>query len=220
MLEARSTLDRCFFPGMAYLFLAVAVVGFGPNSLAILAGTKTNPPLIIHFHAAAMTLWLALLCAQATLIGLRRLSLHRQLGMAILFLAPVVIVIMFVIAVSGFPGFDTPQGAAIAIIQAKRIILFSLFCALAFSARHRDLQAHKRLMLLATYVVLDAAFFRMEFLPSLGFGSSIETGLAAQPVLLLPVIAFDLATLGRLHRSTVIGLSLIVPFTAASLLLW
>lgn len=215
-----SLLERYFFALMAWLFLAAAVVGFGPNSLAILAGTKVNPPLLIHVHAAAMASWLVLLCTQASLVALNRMRLHRQLGMAILFLAPAVVAIMCVIAITGFPGLDAPHGEAFAVLQTKRIGLFTLLCTWAFIARRSDPQAHKRLILLATYVVLDAAFFRMDFLPTLGFESNFERGLAAQPVLLLPLVAFDLVKLGRLHFSTIVGISLIIPFTVAALVLW
>ena len=46
---------------MACVFALCAVTGFAPNSVAIIAGEKTNPPLLIHIHAASMTAWLALL---------------------------------------------------------------------------------------------------------------------------------------------------------------
>ena len=203
---------------MAVLFVATAVIGFGPNSVAILNGTKANPPLIIHLHAAAMASWLALLLAQAALIANGNGRLHRKLGMVSVVLAPIMVVIMFVLA------FPLPEGRehvnAIAVIQIKRIMLFSLFFTWALLSRKSDTAAHRRLMFLATLVVLDAAFNRMKFLPTLGYENLIAVRHAWELVLLVPIAAYDIATIGRLHRVNAIGLPLIVAFSVVASLLW
>ena len=100
MLEAgkRGRLGRYFFALMAFLFIATAAIGFAPNSVSILMGETPNPPLIIHAHAIAMATWLLLLFTQGTLVALDRTYLHRQLGMAIVVLAPVIVVMMCVLA--------------------------------------------------------------------------------------------------------------------------
>jgi len=64
-----SRVDRNIYAFMAVLFAATAIAGFTPNSIAILSGTKASPPLIIHFHAAAMSSWLLLLAVQSIAIS-------------------------------------------------------------------------------------------------------------------------------------------------------
>jgi uncharacterized membrane protein YozB (DUF420 family) len=210
--------ERRFFAAMAVLFVATALIGFGPNSVAILNGTKTNPPLIIHLHAAAMASWLALLLAQAALIANGNRRLHRKLGMVSVVLAPIMVAIMFVLA------FPLPEGRehvnAIAAIQVKRVTLFSLFFAWAFLSRKSDTAAHRRLMFLATLVVLDAAFNRMKFLPTFGYENLIAVRHAWELVLLVPIATYDIVTTGRLHRVNAIGIPLIIAFSIVASLLW
>ena len=62
------------------LFVATAVLGFGPRSAMIVAGTMPMPPLAVHVHAFLNTAWLALLAVQAGLIAGGRPQLHRTLG--------------------------------------------------------------------------------------------------------------------------------------------
>jgi hypothetical protein len=42
----------------AWLFLSVAVVGFGPSTMAIASGRRPAPLTVIHVHAALMVAWL------------------------------------------------------------------------------------------------------------------------------------------------------------------
>ena len=217
-LKVSQVSERRFFAAMAVLFVATAVIGFGPNSVAILNGTKANPPFIIHLHAAAMTSWLALLMAQATLIANGNRRLHRKLGIVSVVLAPIMVAIMFVLA------FPLPEGRehvnAIAVIQVKRITLFSLFFTWAFLSRKSDTAAHRRLMFLATLVVLDAAFNRMTFLPAFGYENLIAVRHAWELVLLVPIATYDLLTTGRLHHVNAIGIPLIIAFSIVASLLW
>jgi len=205
-------LDRYFYAFMAFLFAATAIAGFTPNSLAILAGTKDSPPLIIHIHAAAMSSWLLLLATQATLVATDRTHLHRRLGMVSVVLATIIIGLMLAIKIPLFmqEGFITSSRG---VIQTKRIVLFSLFYVWAFRSRKTDSAAHKRLMFLATLVVLDAAFNRLTWLPMFGFESKLAVRHVYELFLLVPLLVYDKLRLGHFHRVNVIGISLIVAFT-------
>lgn len=77
--------------------------------------------------------------------------------------------------------------------------------------RHRRMGCwHKRLMTLATFVLVQAALDRMHWLPGLGLPGFRESGVRGYALLLLPRFAFDLITLKRIHPATLIGSSLIV----------
>ena len=216
---AESRLDRWFYTSMAVIFASAAIVGFTPNSLAVLAGTKENPPLLIHVHAAAMSLWLILLTTQAILVASGNPRYHAQLGMVSFVLAPFIVLLMILIA---FPLFQGGEHAySIGVVQIKRVTLFSSFFLLAVLARKRDSEAHKRLMFLATLVVLDAAFNRMGgFLPDFGITNVMALTHAYELVLLVPLLAYDWLKTGRIHRVYATGVPIIVAFSVVASALW
>ena len=214
-----SRLDRWFYTSMAVIFASAAIIGFTPNSLAILAGTKENPPLLIHIHAAAMSLWLVLLSTQAVLVASGKRRYHAQLGMVSFVLAPFIVVLMILIAFPLFQGGEHTY--SIGVVQIKRVILFSSFFLLAVLARKRDSEAHKRLMFLATLVVLDAAFNRMGWLlPDFGITNVMALTHAYELVLLVPLLAYDWLKTGRIHRVYAIGVPIIVAFSVVASALW
>jgi hypothetical protein len=204
-------IDRNFYAFMAMLFAATAIAGFTPNSIAILSATKTNPPLLIHFHAAAMSSWLLLLAAQATLVASNKTHIHKRLGMVSVVLAPIIVMLMLAIKIPLFldGDFATTTGG---VIQIKRISLFSIFYVWAFLSRRTDSAAHKRLMFLATLVVIDAAFNRLLWLPTFGFENFRAVRNAYQLLLLAPLLVYDILKLGRIHRVNIIGSCLVIAF--------
>lgn len=211
--------ERDFYRLMALVFAAVAVVGFAPNSIAILAGTRENPPLLIHVHAAAMSAWVLLLATQATLVATGRRALHQRLGMVSLVLAPLIVLLMLIIALPVL--LDPFEFPAIAMVQFKRITVFAGCVALALYWRLKRPDYHKRLMFLATFAVLDAAFFRMEwFLPAFGIDNAVILGHLYQYVLLIPLLAFDVLTTGRIHPAYLVVIPFIIVSQTAAALLW
>jgi hypothetical protein len=214
-----SNVDRYFYAFMAFLFAATAIAGFTPNSLAILAGTKDSPPLIIHIHAAAMSSWLLLLTTQATLVAANKRNLHKRLGMVSIVLAPFIVALMLAIKVPGFLADDFEMNGR-HLIQFKRISLFSLFYVWAFMSRKTDSAAHKRLMFLATLIVIDAAFNRLTWLPTFGIENFIAVRHTYELLLLVPIFVYDMVKLGHIHRVNVVGTCLVVGFTIAASTIW
>mgnify|MGYP006909079812 CR=1 FL=1 len=204
-----------FFGVMGIVFALAAIIGFAPNSVAILTGQKTNPPLIIHVHAAAMSSWMALLAIQAWLMGTGRAKLHMKLGLTALFLAPLVLGLMtaiFVLQIQA--GLTAPM---ILLIQTKRLLGFAVCVGLALFWRKSRPEAHKRLLFLGTFAVLDAAFFRMGWLlPGYGHDNSFAVAHAYQLLLLVPFVVHDLRRLGRVHAVFLIGIPVLVAFEAAA----
>ncbi len=211
--------ERWAFLAAALLIAAAAVIGFTPSSIAILTGRAENPPLIIHAHAAVMSAWIALLVVQAALIARGRAAVHQRLGMVAVILAPVIVALMISIAIGYYPGGEI--GPAVVATQLRRIVLFSLFITCALLVRRSNPGSHKRLMILASVSVIDAAFFRMGwFLPSLGIDSMVVAAHVQQLVLLVPILALDFKSYGRPHPATVIGLVVLLGFTIAIGVLW
>lgn len=167
----QTAVDRCFYTFLSLLFVATAVIGFTPNSLAILAGTRPNPPILVHFHAAIMAGWLLLLFSQAALIANGQSLLHRRLGVASFVLAPTIVVVMTALAITMHnPEFHP---ASSGFIQVRRIVLFSSFYLWAILSRNSAPETHKRMQFWATLVLLDAAIFRMRWLTDFGIDNVI-----------------------------------------------
>ena len=209
---------------MAWLFVIVAVVGFAPRSMAIAGGTMPNPPLVVHLHAAVMASWTALLAVQASLSLAGRMDLHRRTGRLSLIVGPAVLLMLIAVTIvrqndaAGTPA--APIVNNILFLQIRSILLFPLFFLWGLSARSSDPATHKRMMLLATLMLLDAAIARMGWLPFNEFPVSYLAVHLYLLLLLVPALLYDLLTLRRIHRAWLIGLSLLVPWVIATELVW
>ena len=212
----RTGTGRWFYVSMALLLMVVAIVGFSPNSAGILFGRLPNPPLLVHVHAALMFGWLLLLLTQSALIATNRRPLHRRLGKLSLVLVPAILIVMTLL-VSG--TIDGPRANGIAVVQGRRLILFSVFFLLALRYLKRDIEGHRRMQFWATVVLLDAALLRMPWLPDFGI-TNIAVKHAYQLALMLPMLAFDWSRLGRIHPANRIGLLLMLLTGAVAAAVW
>jgi hypothetical protein len=216
--------ERRFHAGMAWLFVVVAIVGFAPRSLAIVNGTMKSPPLVVHLHAAVMASWVTLLAVQATLSLVGRIDLHRRLGLASLVVAPLVLIMLVATTVvRQNAAFGTPSDPIfnnILLVQIRAIVLFPVFFLWALRTRFTDARTHKRMALLATLVLLDAAIARMSWLPYNEFPKHYLAVHLYLLALLVPALLHDLIRLGRIHRAWVWGLVLLLPWIIATEFVW
>ncbi|HEY7334102.1 MAG TPA: hypothetical protein VH639_04400 [Bryobacteraceae bacterium] len=148
--------------------MALIAVWVGFSRTYYLAGLfrAPLPNLLIHVHGAVFTLWIVLFASQIGLVTVRRLVLHRRFGL-LGFGVAALMVILGVLAASdrlarhsGEPGKETPEDVrAFYAIPMGDMLMFAAFVSLGY--RHRsDPSAHKRLMLFATFALLDAGFDR------------------------------------------------------------
>ena len=216
--------ERLFYSGMAWLFVVVAVGGFAPRSLAILNGTMAMPPLVVHLHAAVMASWVSLLAVQATLSLAGRMDLHRRVGLASLFVAPLVLIMLITITIARQnAAFGTPAGPIvnnILWVQIRSIWMFPIFFVWALRTRRTDPQMHMRMMLLATLSLLDAGIARMTWLPYNQFPISYLSIHLYLLLLLVPPLLYDLIRFKRIHRAWVWGLALMLPWVVATQFVW
>ena len=213
-----------FYAGMAWLFVIIAVAGFAPRSFAIVSGTMAVPPLVVHLHAAVMASWVTLLAVQATLSLTGRMDLHRKWGMASLVVAPLVLIALTAVTiVRQNDAFGTPGGPIvnnILFLQIRSIVLFPTFFIWAMLTRRTDPQMHKRMMLLATLMLLDAGIARMTWLPYNAFPKSYLAIHVYLLLLLVPPLLYDLIRQHRIHRAWVWGLALTLPWVIATEFVW
>jgi len=206
MRRVASRTDGQFFLLLGLTALAVVGAGFAPTYyLGFWFQAPALAP-IVHVHAAAFTAWLLLLLSQTLLIRLNRFRWHRILG-------KVAVGVVVVMVISGYMvvlGKPRPTAASRAFIFTPMLslLLFPLFVAAAIYFR-RDPATHKRLMLLATIVVATAGISRLMVMLGLD-ATHYRPYVATYAVLLLPLIAFDLARFGTLHRATAWGSALLL----------
>jgi hypothetical protein len=198
--------DRNFFLGfLAFCWLGV-LMGFVPAAAKRYAGHADYPaPLILKLHAVAFSAWMVLLTAQIALIRVRRPQLHMKLGMIGVGLVPVMAATGFFAEVYSqrFRFAHPPNSQAFFIIPIYYVIAFSALASAALAMR-KDPPAHKRLILLATSIIVGAAYGRWW---GTGLYNLFGDGLlgvlvytyAGADLILAAALAYDWRTRGRIH---------------------
>lgn len=233
-------LDRWIFVVMAVWFIALALIGFIPDSIIkvgmVEAGLRPPFPLVLHMHAVLMGGFLLFLLSQTWLVAKGRCALHRRIGPVGGLLAAALVVVGFVLAptmyhqVRGGLAVAPPQAQGairdllsnldnILLLQFQAGVLFSLFIVLALAHRTRDSGFHKRLMIFAPAMALGAAFARMTWLPHTIPDSPLSI-LAYQWLALAPMFVWDVIRNRRIHRAYVVLVACYLPFNLLALTLW
>lgn len=220
---ASRTSANLFYPTFALTTAATALFGFTFTYFGPIAeGTYPAVSPFVHIHGWSFFLWYLLFPVQAVLLATGRHSFHMALGRLSLGLAAAMVVTgFFVLTVrmndalgetaAGFLAFLREVGGLVLV----SLLLFALFYAAAiWAALTGRMEAHKRLMVLASSAGLGAALFRIfGFL----FGSAAwaDTGWAiAANVFMLAGVAFDRVTYGRVHPVYWYGLALALALEA------
>jgi hypothetical protein len=200
--------DRQFYTGMAIAAAAVVFFGFAP-SFYLRSSASTPLPTYLVVHGVLFTMWIALFIAQTSLVAARRTDVHRKLGWAGIALATAMVVVGTTAGIVSMRGRFPDQGAvALSFLTTPlfSMVMFATLIAAAVRFR-RDSQTHKRLMLLATISILDAAVARLPFDV---LRSSAWAYLPATDVFLAAAILYDLASRRTVHAAYVWGGALIV----------
>ncbi|MDP9172195.1 MAG: hypothetical protein M3N54_16380 [Acidobacteriota bacterium] len=196
------TAERVFFGGTAALLCLVVFIGFSPTYFRAGMLAAPLPAPILHIHGAVFTLWMTIYLVQAALISASRVAWHRSLGIVAFCLPPIMIVLGVIAALDalGRKVSIVPLAPAVSLaIPLLGIACFTVLIFAAWKARRRP-DAHKRLILLATMGLADAALGRFPW-DRMGISPAVGavTGLG---ILILLVVAYDLFSLHRVHRST------------------
>jgi hypothetical protein len=198
--------DRGFFLAFAALAWVSIVMGFGPEVDGQFKGRAPFPPLIVHIHAVVFMGWLVLFTAQVWLIRSRRPDIHRKLGLVAVALVPVMVVLgVATTLVSRRLRFEAgvTEMLAFMIVPLTDMILFPSFAIPGLLWR-KDSAAHKRLVLLATIMLLPAAFGRWIgpwIFAHIGdgiFGFAAQSYLGPD-VMIAAAMVYDRMTRGRVH---------------------
>ena len=166
----------------------------------------------VGLHAVVMVAWLALVAAQAFLIGTGRPHAHRITGMLSVALAVMVVWTGWQVVVGVTAEFERYE---ILIFNTGTLIGFVFLYGAALAlARAGRIESHKRLMLLATIVVTVPAFERATEVLSL----PRITGLLGYLLAIVAVpLLIDARTRGRPHPASLFGIAVVFAQVALSI---
>lgn len=145
---------------MSLMVIAITVGGFAKSYYLGSYFHAPALPLTTRIHGAAFTAWVIFFLAQTMLVASHRTDVHRKLGWIGAALAAFMCVIAIKTAIMAVHAAVVCCNAELArgflIVPVSDVIVFGILvgCAVAY---RRDAIAHKRLMLLATLAILDAA---------------------------------------------------------------
>ena len=155
-----------FYFGFGLVGLAAIAIGFSTTFILPMYRGVFVAPAIVHLHGALALSWVVLLIAQSFLVRAQMTPLHRRVGLIGLPLALGILVtgvlVAFWAARRDFPS-QGPVAASSMVGVFTTLAMFALLVGLAVMWR-RWPDWHKRLMLLATILVLWPAWFRFRHL--------------------------------------------------------
>ena len=204
-----------FYFYMALSCIAVAFLGFAPTYFVPMAAGKLPPMPVVHFHGLLFFAWTLYFAFQSWLGASGQVRRHRTLGLIGVSLATAMTLSGFLVAVNAMKRSAalgmTDEGIAFAIVPLSGVLFFAAVFTLAI-AYVRQKEIHKRLMLLASISLLDAAVARwfLTFLaPSGAIGPppvlvTIPPAFVAY-LLLVAAVVHDWRTHGRPHPVYVYG---------------
>jgi hypothetical protein len=203
--------ERNFYAGVAVLMAAVVFAGFARTFFLAYLYEEPHPfappETIFYVHGAIAAAWMLLLIIQPALIRQNNFALHKKFGSFGAVLASLIVLVGLWAALvaaarpEGFIGVPVPPLQFLAIIGFN-VIMFGVLVGYAIHFRDKP-QYHKRLMLLATTNLLQAAIVRIP----------VDFIINGHPLLsfvmpyffILALIVWDWTTNRRIHPATFWG---------------
>ncbi|MDB5493556.1 MAG: hypothetical protein JWP86_893 [Phenylobacterium sp.] len=214
-----------FYVWMAGACALIAFGGFAPTYwLQLAPGTFVGPPLL-HIHAVLFSAWTLLLLSQTLLAANGRLDHHRAWGLAGIALGSAMVVLGITAAIYsmkvGLAAGYGDKSRGFLLVPMTAIGLFAGFFIAAIANINRP-ETHKRLILLATISLLQAALARVFFVLATGGGPGLRPGIGPPPpmaialvpsllleLLIVAGVVYDWRTRGRPHPAWLAGAAII-----------
>jgi hypothetical protein len=201
-----------FFVVMAALVAITVLIGFAPT---FYLRSSYNPnkelSILLHVHGFALSAWIVLFLVQTVLIVRGSPRLHRRLGWVMTGLATCIFVLMAAAIVEQLrrqpPEPPPPIALALGVFD---IIVFSTLVSLAIYLRKRA-DWHKRLMLAATILLVEAAVVRMAVFHGIHEPLLLMLSQVLSAMLFFaPCFMYDWVTRRKIHPATILGLALLM----------
>jgi hypothetical protein len=201
---------RVYLP-IAIIATLIAVSGFWPTYFGPLVSGSLQTIPMIHLHATVFVGWMLLVGLQAWLAATGRIRLHRKIGEYGMYWG---LVVIFVGMATAFVVFDQRIDAG-QIQEARNrlfvpltdIMVFIPFFAAAWVLKGRP-DLHKRLVVVASTVLLIAAVHRIQFLGPRPRPPAVILAVWLAPIYIAMI--FDWLRERRVHFVYVIGIGAVL----------
>lgn len=201
--------EHAFYGGMGLIMIATILLGFRATYFPMGAKPTALSSLVIIVHGAVFSLYLALFLVQVSLVAVRRVRWHMSLGLALYSLAALMIPLGILAAAdeirrdlaTGPPYTLNVDPRSFSMVSVMGMVMFGSLITWSYFVR-RNPQMHKHLALYATLSMMDAGCDRW---PWAAWGISESWSLWVYTLLLLLPALYDLVTLHRLHRATMLA---------------
>lgn len=209
-------LDRYFYLGMSLLVAAAVVYGFSHTVDQNLIHAAPPRPWILWVHGTLFSGWVLFFMLQSALVRTRNVKVHRTLGWFGAGMAGLMTVVGTSTAVVmdhfNFYRLHAPGAKVFFAIQLLDMVSFTTLFWLAVYWRKKP-EFHRRLMLMATCVLLTAAFARFPYV------SVVRADLCVDGMILLGV-ARDLIVNRKVHAVYRYALPVLVVWQVFMVQVW
>jgi len=215
--QFQTFLSRYFYLVMSLVLAALVILGFSRTVNIFLFHANPPRPLLLWIHGAALSTWIVFFIAQSALVRSRKVSVHRALGWFGAALAALMVVLGIAVAVV-MTRFDTvvlqQKGVeAFLSVPFLDMFLFGSCIAMAIYWRTKP-EYHRRLVFIASCLLMDAAIGRFEFM----FNHSLFY--AALDCLILLGVARDWVVDKRVHKVYLYALPSLIVVQSLAIYAW
>jgi hypothetical protein len=159
-------IDHRLFVITAVVAATVVSVGSGTGLFAARTATARPITLLVALHAVAFAGWVALYGVQVALVANERTAVHRRLGIAGVALALVMLTLGYAVAIhaarTGYAPIPGVDPLAFLVVPLGDLVVFAICVGVALY-RRRNAPVHKRMMWLATTVLMFASVTRLPY---------------------------------------------------------
>ena len=213
----KAFLSRYFYFCMSLAMAGLVVWGFSRTVDANLFHAKPRRPLLLWMHGSAFSAWLVFFILQSTLVRVRKVSVHRLLGWFGAGLATLMVVLGVTVAIV-MTRFDMSVlhekgGDSFLSIPFEDMLVFGTCIALAIYWRTKP-EYHRRLIFIATCVLMDAAIGRFDF----WFNHSIFY--VGVDLLIVLGMVRDWTVQGRVHKVYFYALAPMIVLQSLAVYTW
>jgi len=201
--------DRTFYTVMGMAAAVSVGVGFSPTFYLRSRFTPTPLPAYLVVHGFLFTAWILLFVVQTALVAAHRTDIHRRLGWGGAALGGSMVIAGVMAGIlSGRRGLAAGEEGWLTFLTTplSAMLVFALLVTAAVRYR-RQIETHKRLMLLATISILDAAVARW---PSETLATSSTAQYLVIDSFIVAAALYDVASRRRVDRVYLWGGVLIV----------
>lgn len=208
---ARGRAERPLYGAAALVASLVVLGGFAPSYYLKSFFGAPDLSTLKHVHGVVMTSWFVLFFVQARLAATGRIGIHRQLGVAGVFLAVLLVAVGTTLGIASAKAGVAPvpgiSPLVFLVLPIGEMVAFATLFSAAIALRKRT-DYHKRLMLVASVAMLTPAFARLSSHVIVAGGPPVFFALT--DLVIMGCIAYDTLKNRRLHPAFAGGLAFIV----------